>query len=344
MKPSSEAATLQQSLPDDYATRSARRVVRVCAVSAIVIGMAVLTAWTLGPSTSTLIAALTTMRVNAALGWVIAGACLLLASPTSKTARYFRLLGGSVLLVVGGVTLAEYATDVSVGIDVLLFRDWRSGIFPSGRMSPQSAIVFVLFGSATLLLDTRRGHRGLAKPFAIAIAATAILAIAGHIAGAGPRGVTWAPLGTMPVLGAVAALCCSVGLVAARPTPGLGDILFSPTLTSGIARRWLVAALSMPLITSAVGAWLIREGAGDPRTVAAITIAAVAMLTAAGVAAEAAFSQRLERKQMELERRNLAVIAELETALSEVRTLRGLLPILRALQTHSRHRGSLGTH
>jgi hypothetical protein len=311
----------------DYALRRARDAQRFSGLLALAIGAATIAAWLSGAKDNSLAGFLTVMRLNAAFGFAVAGASLVADTFGSARVRGIRLAGGGIIALIGGLTLLEYAGGRDFGIDNLLVTDWRIGIFPAGRMSPQTALILALIGLALMILNDSRRRATITKGIAVAIAATAILALAGHTMGAGPRGAVWGPLGTMPVHGAVAALSCSLGLLAARPTPGLGDILFSPTLTSAIARRWLVGALLMPLVVSAAASGLLRIGVSDHTALATLTIATIAILTATGVVAEAAVSQRLERRQLELEQRNTAMIAELETALAEVRTLRGLLPI-----------------
>lgn len=320
------AAALSHIPDDDYAARAARRMLRGCVAIVFGVGTVAMAAWLSGAKDNSVVRLLTTMRFNAAVGFAIAGASLFADSLASRYSRPGRMAGGAIVALIAGLTVLQYLTGRSFGMDNFFVTEWRPGPGPPGRMSPQSALVLLLFGGAMLILDVPRWI-AVTKVIAVTIAATAILAMSGHVMGAGPSGISWSPLGTMPMLAAVAALCCSIALLAARPTPGLGDLLFSPTLTSTIARRWLIGALVMPLLVSAVGSWLLGMDIADHTTLGAVTIAVIAVLTAAGVVTEAAYSQRLERRHLELEQRHTAMIAQLEAALTEVRTLRGLLPI-----------------
>ncbi|MEY4513367.1 MAG: hypothetical protein RLZZ450_5489, partial [Pseudomonadota bacterium] len=127
---------------------------------------------------------LASMKPNTALGFLFAGASLLLArGRTTRALRYAPLLGGAVLLL-GGATLLEYLFSWDAGIDQLLFADPESPRFP-GRMSPISALLFVMLGSALLLLDRPlRRARGWPSEFlALLIGALSLLVLLGYLYG-----------------------------------------------------------------------------------------------------------------------------------------------------------------
>jgi hypothetical protein len=90
------------------------------------------------------------MKANTALCFLLAGLALAL-----RDRRAVRLACGAVSTV-AGLTLAEYLTGITFGLDQWLFRDATDAhtIYP-GRMVEATALGFLLSGES--LLQRRRG-------------------------------------------------------------------------------------------------------------------------------------------------------------------------------------------
>ena len=264
------------------------------------------------------------MKFNSAAAFIAAGASLYL-STTPRTHTSVRMAHAAAWIVtaIGAVTLAEYVSGASFGIDDLFIR----GAGVQGRMAPHTAVAFALAGAGLLSLDTtsRRAH-WITLGAASGIAGAAVLAIGGHLYGREGAYRT-AFFAAMSLHTAVAFVLLAFGMLAARPRRGVGRVLFSPTVTGLVARRWLVGALLVPLALGFFAEWIERAGILDPASASALFVGVITLILGTAVLAESAASHRLEAERLNLERDRQRLIVELEKALTEVRQLSGLLPI-----------------
>ncbi len=145
-------------------TRMARGMVTGAAWSLLALPFAMITAWNAGGDTlDKIVPGFFQMKPNASLAMGIAGLGLLSAL---RQSRRYTFIAATLLMIVGGVTLAEYATGVRPGIDLLFVQDLHSPDtrYP-GRMAVGSAVAFI--AAATYLLIIAGGD--LARPWRIAI-------------------------------------------------------------------------------------------------------------------------------------------------------------------------------
>ncbi|MDX2272988.1 MAG: ATP-binding protein [Cyanobacteriota bacterium] len=129
-----------------------RSVVLYAAWFGIVMGGAVLVSWWLGIPILLSLGSSSTMKANTALCFLLLGVCLrwrISSQPLLPPLWVQGLLVG--VIGVGLLTLVEYYLGWNVGIDQLLARDLISQTPYPGRMTPLSALNFVLLGSALLL-------------------------------------------------------------------------------------------------------------------------------------------------------------------------------------------------
>jgi hypothetical protein len=90
---------------------------------------------------------------------------------------------GALLLVLGGLTMVEYAAARNLGIDQLLFADWHGGDLP-GRMGVNTAACFLVLGLATAFGQTRANAHGvLVLPAAITLLSVSAAALLGYATG-----------------------------------------------------------------------------------------------------------------------------------------------------------------
>ena len=136
-----------------------------CTLGAVLIGAVALGGWVLDVTVlKAVLPGLTTMKANTALG-IIGTSCGLLLVPEKARRRGapWRELGaaicGAVVFLLGALTLDEYAADISLGLDELLFADLGTTLphYP-GRMAPATAGVLACTGIAVLLLAPRRAE------------------------------------------------------------------------------------------------------------------------------------------------------------------------------------------
>jgi PAS domain S-box-containing protein len=127
------------------------------------------------------------MFANTALAASCAGAAIILAAVGSAWARYLSKALGTFVFVIGGATVFQHISGMSLGIDTLLVREpWglKAAIAP-GRMGPPASTCFTLIGIGLMLL-TSRGSRRIAPVFGILVAVISMLSLIGYVFGAQP--------------------------------------------------------------------------------------------------------------------------------------------------------------
>lgn len=207
-----------------------------------------------------------TMKVNTALCFVLAGVAVkLLSQPLKPKYQRFkpleRPLGftfAGLVVLVGGLSLVQYAFSWDAGIDQLLFADQVSLATPyPGRMGINTAGAFTLIGGALLLF--RRGQRwdiGLGQGLTIGALLIAIQALIGYVYGVqlfyqvGP-GTTSIAFHTAVTL---TILC--VGMLFLYPVQGVMQDLTTPLAGGLVARQSLPTVIGVPF---GLG-WLIVRG------------------------------------------------------------------------------------
>lgn len=142
--------------PFRYGNRS--RLTALAAAIAGVLGIVVLTGWIFSiPLLKSVLPGAVEMKANTAVGLILSACALYLLGDrrTQPQQRLAQTLGVAVMAL-GLATLGEYLFGWQLGIDELLFRD-STGIYEAahGRMSPYSAVTFVITGLALVILPWR---------------------------------------------------------------------------------------------------------------------------------------------------------------------------------------------
>jgi len=156
---------------------------------------------------------LVAMKYNAALGFILCGTGLiLLTTPRAGLAAWV----GGIVALLGTLTVVEYVTNRSFGIDQLFLNDYivTSTTFP-GRMSPLTASCFIFIGLALVL--TVRAKRSKACLMAIGmltciVAMIVCMALFGYISGI-EVAYGWGAYTRMALHTAVTFLILSMGLL-----------------------------------------------------------------------------------------------------------------------------------
>lgn len=161
----------------------------------MLIGAVALGGWVLNVAVlKTVLPGLTTMKANTALGIIMTGCgLLLLPDEARRQGAPWRepsaAICGVLAFLLGALTLAEYAADVSLGLDELLFADLGTTSPPyPGRMASATAGVLACTGIAVLLLaraarrpdGTGRRNARVGHTLAAVPAGTGYLGFAGY--------------------------------------------------------------------------------------------------------------------------------------------------------------------
>ncbi len=221
---------------------------RLCAASAIAIGLAVLAGWVFGaPFLMQVLPGQVAMVPNTAVGLLLAGVALWLRAGRGGLS----LVSGSQAAAaaagfLGFLNLVEYVSGRSLGIDELLFRDpaGLTSVFP-GRMAVLTAVSFVALAAALLTLDLR-WPPWTSDGLALLPGVLAMVSLSGYTYGL--RSPSWIGIYKgMAIHTALAFLVLTIGvlLVHAR---GVSRLLVSDTAGGIVARRILPVALLAPFI------------------------------------------------------------------------------------------------
>jgi two-component system, NarL family, sensor histidine kinase UhpB len=241
-------------------------IVSVISIAMVVSGGLVLIGWYLDlellksvlPNTAT-------MKPNTAVGVALLGVSLWLqrdeanrsckADPIRKHAA--RACAVAAVLL-GLLTLGEYLFKADLGIDEVLFRETLLATQAPhpGRMAPVTALAFVLFGLALLLLNvkSRRGYRP-SELLALPAVTVSVLAIVGYAYGVQALYATF-PNSSIALHTAQLFTAFGFGVFLARPDRGLAATITSTRLGGLMARRLLPTTLITPFFIG----WLRLKG------------------------------------------------------------------------------------
>jgi signal transduction histidine kinase len=152
----------------------------IAAVIAVAIGALVLVGWAFDvPLLKSAVPGLSTMKVNTALAFILAGLSLAFsqAGRLPRVATGFAVAAGAI----GVLIVLEYVVGRDFGIDQFLFRDQGTAASYPGRPGLNTALNFVLLSVALLLRDAGMWwYRWLRRGCAAAAAAIALAALFGY--------------------------------------------------------------------------------------------------------------------------------------------------------------------
>ncbi len=158
MPPTDPAASPAERRPVEFAHGARLNFARLaCGLSAL-LGLVVLCGWALGlPLLRSVIPGAVEMKANTAVGLVASAAALwLTVARWGGTVHRVAMALSIAVVLLGAVTLCEYAFGWNPGLDELLFRDTGAAFNQArGRMSPYSAVAFVALGGAIACLPWR---------------------------------------------------------------------------------------------------------------------------------------------------------------------------------------------
>jgi signal transduction histidine kinase len=228
----------------------ALRLARVLGLLTMAIGGLVLAGWVLnlellqqlGPGNPR-------MRVNAAIGLLFCGLALSVGylSGPRRWHGFFRNSLAVVVCVLSVLTLLEYATNTSSGIDEALFKypspQWRE--IP-GRMAPNCAVSLFFFSIALVLLGWGRRGAFFAQVLALAGLIPAFLCTIGYLFQARAF-ITMASYNSMSLPMLIGLILIGLAIFLARPGKGLTAVVLADNPGGLIARRFLVPAILAPL-------------------------------------------------------------------------------------------------
>jgi diguanylate cyclase (GGDEF)-like protein len=231
-----------------------RVVARAASVFTIVAGILVLIGWWADIEfLKRIMPGLVAMNPATAAGFLCLSISLALQfREESRAGRVLALIAA----LIGWIKLLAILSIVDLGIDQLLFREKLAGSdfgLPN-RMAPNTALNFVLLGTALLFLD-RRIRRWWPSQFLTLVAAmSSVLALMGYAYGV----KSFYGIGAyipMALHTAASHLVVAIGILCARPARGIMAVVTSASSGGAMIRRLLPAVLIVP---AALG-WIRHE-------------------------------------------------------------------------------------
>lgn len=244
------------------------RVVTVTRALGIVIGLSVIIGWAYEIAMlKSILPGYITMKANTAIGFILISLALFgfQQDESKKWRNHLACTCATLVLLIGGLTMAEYLFNVNLGIDELIFTD-AEGIarkFPPGRLAPITAFNFILCGFAVLLTNTtRRPRYKTAQVLAFIAFLTSFQGLIGYLCGVNYTfGVTF--YAQMALHTAVAFSLLSLGLLCAMPNDGLMAVFTARTIGGHTARRLIFASLFVPPLVNWLQIVGLRYGLYD---------------------------------------------------------------------------------
>jgi signal transduction histidine kinase len=302
--------------------RNLRRLSVIQGSLVLAVGLMVFVAWLADiESLKGLRPGLPTMKANTALGFILAGASLVLVGIPSERALVRRgaQVGAGLVILLSGLTFAQYLFDVDLGIDHLFVEDPRRGVelgYP-GRMAPNTAVCFLLLGGSLLFIEVKTRLVGWPSQYLASLATViAMVGFVGYLYGQEEfPGVS--RYAQMAVHTTVCFLLTSSGVFLSRPDRGFMSVVTHSGL-GGVLSRWLLPpALVLPIL---LGGLVLRgfraEAYALPFALALIAmgnvVAFAALVWGAAFAMDRVEARRLrvEEERVRLEAREQAARAE----------------------------------
>jgi PAS domain S-box-containing protein len=202
------------------------------------------------------------MKANTAICFFLIGIALWSLQTKRIDKQPFRVLGklcASVVTLVGALTLYEYFSGNSLGIDRLLFQEPAGAVFTTypGRMALITAVNFFIAGIALLSLDKKTKRGDYPSQFlAAAAGCITLIALCGYIYGVSSFSGRVSIYTAMALHTTIAFILLCIGLLFARPDKGLSGVITSSFLGGAMMRRMISAAIIIPMLTE----WLRFRG------------------------------------------------------------------------------------
>ncbi|MEA2697072.1 MAG: two-component system, NtrC family, sensor kinase [Myxococcales bacterium] len=201
---------------------------------------------------------LVSMKANTAFCLILCGVVVSTARRESAAQAWLATLFSATVLAVGALSLLEWLSGRSLGIDGLLFRG-STGVTPAlARMGPSTAFGLVTMGAGILILskDHLRRLVRLGRGLVMIPALLGLASLISHLYGAAPTaGIGRYTMQTAPPT-AWAFLLLALGTLAARPNDGLARIATSSASAGTLLRRLMPVAVAVPILFG----WLSHSG------------------------------------------------------------------------------------
>ena len=281
------------------------------------LGAAVLIGWwTDIPSLKTVLPGFQSMKPVTAVAFILSGGAVFLLRHRTRPARWVARASAALVGLAGILTLAAYATVFDFGADRWLFERLSAApdaAAPAGRMSPFTALGFLLLAGFLLTRDARVSwaRRISILPGTLGLL-TAALALVGYAYDAQSL---YQFLGTPVALHVAASFFILFASAAfAVPDRGWVAMLIGGSIGKALMRRLLLAAVAIPLILGFLATRFGQHISIDPKFGIVILALSTVFVLVIAVWRSATFLDRLDANRRDKEVSLRASQAMLSTA------------------------------
>jgi hypothetical protein len=201
------------------------------------------------------------MVFDTGLCFFLCGVALQLSNREGRPAHYGRLGIATALMVLCGGMLVEHLTDIGSGMDLAWLHTWYDyGNTRPGRMAPNTASGFILFGAALLLANDVRRRRQAVGVVVLTFCLLAVgsTGLAGYLL-APELLFNWARSARMALHTATGMILCAIGLWSAWSCSGwyAGERFFQQ---DGKIRMLSAAIMVMSTLTIGLTGFVLLQG------------------------------------------------------------------------------------
>lgn len=309
------------------------KLVQTASSVAIIVGMITLLGWAfylwLPQSLSVFV---TPFTPTTSICFALSGISLwILGEKRNGYLRNFAQISSGAVFLIAVLSLLEYFFNINVGIDQALFKEplAYSGTFsPPGRMSPYSAVNFLLIGFVLFYLDSKIVSYRVHQLFIFFTLFITFFELLAHLYRVGSLAEIFGVVhgyikAGIPVL--LTFLLLEFGVLFARPFKGVAALIASKASGGELARRLIPPALILPI---ALGYFeLTAKGGGyfEPELGIALLITGITVIFVTLILANAASINKMDIKRQhaeyELNRSRTQLQAILDHASSVIYTM-----------------------
>ncbi|HUB68358.1 MAG TPA: ATP-binding protein [Candidatus Methylacidiphilales bacterium] len=255
-----ETTPAKEGSLDSVCIGRARSFAQIFASIAILIAVLVLVGWVLGIDILKRIGpGFPSTKVNSALCFIFTAGALFLGHltpvrPWKKTCSFVLL---AMVMLISGLTLAEFFTGWSFGIDQLFLKDQDavSTEWPLGRMDGNSAITFLSYALAVLYLFRGKHGTAIAQVLVVAGLLLTLLTVTGFLFGVRIFSSFFSFSG-LAVLTQADFILLGLSILCAHPGEGMVSIILADNPGGFVARRLIAPAILTPVFFG----WIAKEG------------------------------------------------------------------------------------
>ncbi len=250
------------------------------------------------PVLTSIFPGMVSMKANTAIAFLLLSAAVY-AATDDRWPGWQRWLAVAAAAL-GFLTLFEYASGTSLGIDEVFFHD-SGGAANPGRMAPISAFNFLLLAVA-LLMPSSRHSNYIKEALALLVALSATFAIVGYIYGVPALyGAVTSSSTAMALHTGASFLLLAIAFLLVPRQEGFVQIFRGPSIASMAARYMLPPATLVPVV---LGGLFIRSrwNLGHPHLVMALSVVSDMVLLVALIWLFALMIRRVETERAAIQR------------------------------------------